>query len=165
MITVTAALGRITRRSSKMLRCAGRCWASRELLRRVGGSVGTARDLQRRPFSALNYVEEMRSSWKTDPSSVHATWNEFFSKEQSTESTPSVSTVSTDHELIQKAASDHIRMLLLVRSYQVRSGSRRSLLGFAFALSSVIKFDFAGQRSLHVQVGSPRHQRREFACG
>ena len=77
---------------------------------------------QRRSFSALNYVEEMRSTWKQDPSAVHSSWQDFFSKQQNAESTAPVSAANADPDLVQKVASDHIRMLLLVRSYQVPTG-------------------------------------------
>ena len=75
---------------------------------------------QHRSLSALNYVEEMRSTWKQDPSAVHSSWQDFFSKQQNAESTAPVSAANADPDLVQKVASDHIRMLLLVRSYQVQ---------------------------------------------
>ena len=74
-----------------------------------------------RNFSALNYVEEMRSAWTKDPNSVHASWNDFFRKQDYLPQA-SVSTEKSDHadpDIVQKVASDHIRMLLLVRSFQV----------------------------------------------
>jgi hypothetical protein len=75
--------------------------------------------INKRSFSALNYVEEMRSAWKKDPFSVHASWNDFFKKQ---EKEPNISSAPMDHadpDVVQRVASEHIRMLLLVRSFQV----------------------------------------------
>ena len=103
------------------LRSVKRGWVSRAILlgRKQTTDIAASSYVQSRSFSALNYVEEMRSSWKNDPSSVHSTWNDFFKKQQSTESAAPASAVNSDPDLLQKVASDHIRMLLLVRSYQV----------------------------------------------
>ena len=77
-------------------------------------------DTPSRSFSALNYVEEMRVAWEKEPSSIHPSWHDFFTKQaQSGEKAPT-SLEHSDPEVVQRVASDHIRMLLLVRSYQVR---------------------------------------------
>ena len=96
-------------------------WATGALvLRRARVAYGFGKHpAQHRSFSALNYVEEMRSTWKLDPSAVHSSWHDFFSKQENAESTSPVSAANADPDLVQKVASDHIRMLLLVRSYQV----------------------------------------------
>lgn len=84
-----------------------------------------------------NYVEEMYQSWKTDPSSVHVSWQQYF--KQLDAGVPSNKAFYAPPNLISGAdiapreaaepysmeesagaISDHLKVQLLIRSYQVR---------------------------------------------
>ena len=67
----------------------------------------------------LQYVEEMRTSWQKDPASVHPTWQEYFAKGGSAVAETKSDTPASVEEVNQHC-SDHIKMLLLVRSHQIR---------------------------------------------
>ena len=70
---------------------------------------------QQRSFSSAAYVDKMRAAWQNDPSSVHESWNSYFAKEPAPASTSSSDAVTSPE--LQEVASDHIKMLLLVRSF------------------------------------------------
>eukprot|EP00283_Hemiselmis_rufescens_P012799 CAMPEP_0173459648 /NCGR_PEP_ID=MMETSP1357-20121228/61781_1 /TAXON_ID=77926 /ORGANISM="Hemiselmis rufescens, Strain PCC563" /LENGTH=166 /DNA_ID=CAMNT_0014427129 /DNA_START=161 /DNA_END=657 /DNA_ORIENTATION=+ len=76
---------------------------------------------QARHQHAVNYVEEMRASWQKDPASVHPTWQDYFTKAEVTASQDSAaSDEATTPEEVNQHCADHIKMLLLVRSFQIR---------------------------------------------
>nr|AOE43335.1 oxoglutarate dehydrogenase [Coremiostelium polycephalum] len=82
------------------------------------------------------YIEDMYNAWRKDPSSVHPSWNSFFQSADmgapvgeaymsppslgtstATAATPSSSSSS---QVNLKQVSDSMRLLLLIRAYQVR---------------------------------------------
>lgn len=80
------------------------------------------------------YVEEMHRRWRQDPSSVHASWDVYFSgvdngmsPEQAYRPPPSLTGLPldagpVDHESLSSGAQnvdDHLKLQLLVRAYQV----------------------------------------------
>ncbi|MCO5590270.1 hypothetical protein L7F22_044239 [Adiantum nelumboides] len=80
------------------------------------------------------YIEEMRRSWKQDPSSVHKSWDAYFSgldqgirSEDAFRAPPSLMALPIDAPPIDTSFSadsqsvdDHLKLQLLVRAYQVR---------------------------------------------
>ncbi|EKX41726.1 hypothetical protein GUITHDRAFT_141727 [Guillardia theta CCMP2712] len=96
-----------------------------------------------------SYVEEMRRAWERDPSSVHDSWVSYFEKYSSIPTThaPSLSSLPNSDEL-QKIASDHIKMLLFIRSYQVRGHymCKFDPLGINDANLHVDKFSYRGSQ-------------------
>lgn len=80
------------------------------------------------------YIEEMRRSWKQDPSSVHKSWDAYFSgldqgmrSEDAFRAPPSLMPLPVDAPPIDTSFSadsqsvdDHLKLQLLVRAYQVR---------------------------------------------
>ena len=88
----------------------------------------------------------MRTAWKSDPASVHESWNSYFSKEPTSADSSAGTAVSTVTPELQEFASDHIKMLLLVRSYQVRGHYMCKLdpLGINDANLHVDKFAYRG---------------------
>lgn len=80
------------------------------------------------------YIEEMRRSWKQDPSSVHKSWDAYFSgldqgirSEDAFRAPPSLMALPVDAPPIDTSFSadsqsvdDHLKLQLLVRAYQVR---------------------------------------------
>ena len=116
------------------------------LLRSRTGVPALARQQQQqRSLSAGRYVEQMRAAWAQDPSSVHESWDSYFSKEPAP-SGGGGSEVATVTAELQEVASDHIKMLLLVRSYQARGHYMCKLdpLGINDANLHVDKFAYRG---------------------
>ncbi|KAF8755041.1 2-oxoglutarate dehydrogenase complex E1 component mitochondrial precursor [Rhizoctonia solani] len=79
------------------------------------------------------YVEEMYKHWKRDPSSVHASWQAYFSGLDKGLSSPNAFQPPPDYTGVPMAAdgapslhvgsgalTDHLKVQLLVRAYQVR---------------------------------------------
>ena len=101
---------------------------------------------QIRFLSAGRYIDQMRTAWKSDPASVHESWNSYFSKEPTSADSSAGTAVSTVTPELQEFASDHIKMLLLVRSYQVRGHYMCKLdpLGINDANLHVDKFAYRG---------------------
>jgi len=77
------------------------------------------------------YIEQMYRSWKHDPSSVHSSWASFFSNIEAGippgsafQQPPTFSQLSDvtsiPSENISRAISESMRILLLIRAYQVR---------------------------------------------
>jgi 2-oxoglutarate dehydrogenase complex dehydrogenase (E1) component-like enzyme len=102
--------------------------------------------LQQRCLSAGRYVEQMREAWKKDPTSVHESWDSYFSKEPDPSAATELTAGSTVSSELQEVASDHIKMLLLVRSYQARGHYMCKLdpLGINDANLHVDKFAYRG---------------------
>jgi len=77
---------------------------------------------QHRSMQASNYVEEMRASWSKDPTSVHESWQQYFSKQAQAPSASAKASDSSElsQDEINNICKEHIKMLLLVRSYQIR---------------------------------------------
>jgi hypothetical protein len=136
------------RRMSSLLRRNARAVLARAngaaLLRSRTASPAVVRQ-QQRSLSAGRYVEQMRAAWVRDPSSVHESWDSYFSKEPEPTggSGSGVATVTAE---LQEVASDHIKMLLLVRSYQARGHYMCKLdpLGINDANLHVDKFAYRG---------------------
>ena len=132
-----------------------RLTARTALSRASGATLARARaaipqQQQLRYLSAGRYVDQMRSAWKSDPSSVHESWNSYFSKEQPSMSTGAVARKEMDgpctNPALQEVAADHVKMLLLVRSYQARGHYMCNLdpLGINSANLHVDKFVYRG---------------------
>jgi len=99
--------------------------------------------------NVTSYVDEMKSAWLADPTSVHSSWNEYFMEQKmkgDEVSSALAKTEASDPEAVQRIASDHIKMLLLVRSYQVRGHYMCKLdpLGINDANLHVDKFNYRG---------------------
>lgn len=119
--------------------------ANGALLRSRSALPVLARRQQQRSLSAGRYVEQMRAAWVKDPSSVHESWDSYFSKEPAP-SGGSESDLAPVTAELQEVASDHIKMLLLVRSYQARGHYMCKLdpLGINDANLHVDKFAYRG---------------------
>jgi len=123
----------------------------RAALTRAGGAALTRarapmpQQQQQRGFSAGRYVDQMRAAWVKDPASVHESWDSYFSKDPDAGG-GSASDVATVTPELQEVASDHIKMLLLVRSYQARGHYMCKLdpLGINDANLHVDKFAYRG---------------------
>nr|AOE43333.1 oxoglutarate dehydrogenase [Rostrostelium ellipticum] len=111
----------------------------------VGAAVNAPKNRKELSESFLDgtssaYVDEMYHSWKRDPASVHSSWASFFRNADdgapagdaymspptlgtgvATAATPSTfSSPSTSSSVNLKQVSDSMRLLLLIRAYQVR---------------------------------------------
>jgi len=87
--------------------------------------------------SSSNYVEQMHDAWKKDPKSVHVSWSSYFENVERGGAPgtafqmppPSGSGVKLDMSQanVSKTASESMRLLLLVRAYQVIGHSQATL--------------------------------------
>uniref|UniRef100_A0A158R4I5 2-oxoglutarate dehydrogenase, mitochondrial n=1 Tax=Syphacia muris TaxID=451379 RepID=A0A158R4I5_9BILA len=100
-------------------------------IRRLSGAENTAE-----PFmngTSTVYIEQMYESWKKDPNSVHSSWSAYFQNVENGLGPgqaysspyslgmfgPSITT-ATSTVLPEEAIKDHLKVQLLIRSYQVR---------------------------------------------
>ena len=113
------------------------------------GSGGDCNTMNAEPFlngSSGVYVEQMYESWRRDPSSVHASWSAYFKNVdagarpgEAFQSPPALATqaaattsalaprpsapsapATQSHDDVNVAIHDHLKIQLLIRSFQAR---------------------------------------------